>query len=309
MENIPISEDNNKERGEYIAKEDIQNTLLRQIPIEVLHNDSVLNVNQACDSDLEIIGTILDLDESEIQQLLSVEELQSNRTSLIITHEDGSTEETETEVTCLGVTPEAGHRNSLHIQEIVLAANKIQEELDKYSETKGEEEERRSHCLFQEKDHENKGNVSIHNTESAKLLEKENPRKKQEIEDNQTQQLEKVVENEVIKAECNEPIKGKDIEDISEKSEEVKICKSEQIRIIPISLPDGRHIINRSISNDVIEKCKQDQPFDKRRDTSNESQMAVTVNQISEPCIHSKKSDVFHPQDIDACNLSNQVFI
>ena len=139
MENIPISEDNNKERGEYIAKEDIQNTLLRQIPIEVLHNDSVLNVNQACDSDIEIIGSILDLDESEIQQLLSVEELQSNRTSLIITHEDGSTEETETEVTCLGVIPEAGHRNSLHIQEIVLAAHKIQDELGKHDDTKGEE--------------------------------------------------------------------------------------------------------------------------------------------------------------------------
>ena len=134
MENIPTSEDDDKERGRYIAKEEIQNTSLRQIPIE-----AVKNVNQACDSDLEIIGTILDLDESEIQQLLSVEELQSNRTSLIITHEDGSTEETETEVTCLGVTPEADHRNSLHIQEIVLAANKIQEELGKHNNTKGEE--------------------------------------------------------------------------------------------------------------------------------------------------------------------------
>ena len=139
MENIPNSEDEDNERGEYIAKEDIQNTSLRQIPIEVIQNDNVLNVNQSCDSDLEIIGTILDLDESEIQQLLSVEELQSNRTSLIITHEDGSTEETETEVTCLGVTPEADHRNSLHIQEIVLAANKIQEELGKHNNTKGEE--------------------------------------------------------------------------------------------------------------------------------------------------------------------------
>ena len=163
------------------------------------------------------------------------------------------------------------------------------------------------HCLFQEEDHENTGDVSIPNPEAAKLLEKENPRKKQEIEDNQTQQLEKVVENEVIKDKCNELIQGKDIEDLSEKSEEVKICKSEQIRIIPISLPDGRHVINRSISNDVIEKCKKEQSFDTRRDSSNESQMAV--NQIGEPCIHSKKSDIFHPQDIDACNLSNQVFI
>ena len=163
--------------------------------------------------------------------------------------------------------------------------------------------------LFQEEDPENIGDFSIPSPASAKLLEQENPRKKQEIEDNQTQQLDKIVENEVIKARCNELIKGKDLEDISEKSEEVKICKSEQIRIIPISLPDGRHVINRSISNDVIVKFKKNQPFDTRRDSSNESQMAVTVNQISEPCIQSKKSDIFHPQDIDACNLSNQVFI
>ena len=141
------------------------------------------------------------------------------------------------------------------------------------------------------------GDFSLPKPESEKLLEIGNPGN---IEDNQIQQVEKVVENEVIKADCNDLIKGKDIE-------EIKICKSEQIRIIPISLPDGRHVINRSISNDVIEKCKKDQPSDTRRDSSNESQMAV--NQISESCIHSKKSDIFHPQDIDACNLSNQVFI
>ena len=141
------------------------------------------------------------------------------------------------------------------------------------------------------------GDFSLPKPELEKLLEIGNPGN---IEDNQIQQVEKVVENEVIKAECNDLIKGKDIE-------EVKICKSEQIRIIPISLPDGRHVINRSISHDVIEKCKKDQPSDTRRDSSNESQMAV--NQISESCIHSKKSDIFHPQDIDACNLSNQVFI
>ena len=143
------------------------------------------------------------------------------------------------------------------------------------------------------------GDFSLPKPESEKLLEIGNPGN---IEDNQIQQVEKVVENEVIKADCNDLIKGKDIE-------EIKICKSEQIRIIPISLPDGRHVINRSISNDVIEKCKKDKPSNTRRDSSNESQMAVSVNQISEPCIHSKKSDIFHPQDIDACNLSNQVFI
>ena len=136
MENFSISEDDNsKEKGENIVSDNTQNTP-RQIPIEVFQDDSVLNEDQACDNDLEIIGTILDLDESEIQQLLTVEELQGNRTSLIITHEDGSTEETETEVTCLGVTPDEGHRNSLHIQEIVLATNKIQEELAKQNEVK-----------------------------------------------------------------------------------------------------------------------------------------------------------------------------
>ena len=135
MENFTISEDDNKEKEGNIVPDDTQNTL-RKIPIEVIQDDSVLNENQACDNDLEIIGTILDLDDLEIQQLLTVEELQGNRTSLIITHEDGSTEETETEVTCLGVTPEEGHRNSLHIQEIVLATNKIQEELAKHNEVK-----------------------------------------------------------------------------------------------------------------------------------------------------------------------------
>ena len=135
MENFTISEDDNKEKEGNIVPDDTQNTL-RKIPIEVIQDDSVLNENQNCDNDLEIIGTILDLDDLEIQQLLTVEELQGNRTSLIITHEDGSTEETETEVTCLGVTPEGGHRNSLHIQEIVLATNKIQEELAKHNEVK-----------------------------------------------------------------------------------------------------------------------------------------------------------------------------
>ena len=136
MEDSSISGDIDKEIGEKNVFEDTQNSTLKHIPIEIIQDDSALNVNQVCDSDSEIIGTILDLDESEVQQLLLDEELKSARTSLIITHEDGSTEEAETEVTCLGLTPEPDHRNSLHIQEIFMAANKIQEELGKQDNAK-----------------------------------------------------------------------------------------------------------------------------------------------------------------------------
>ena len=136
MEDSSISGDIEKEIGEKNVFEDTQNSTLKHIPIEIIQDDSALNVNQVCDSDSEIISTILDLDESEVQQLLLDEELKSARTSLIITHEDGSTEEAETEVTCLGLTPEPDHRNSLHIQEIFMAANKIQEELGKQDNAK-----------------------------------------------------------------------------------------------------------------------------------------------------------------------------
>ena len=139
MEDTSISEDADKERQEKIVLQDSQNSSLKHIPIEIIQDDSALNVNQVSDSDLEIIGTILDLDESDVQQLLLDEELKSNRISLIITHEDGSTEEAETEVTCLGLTPEPDHRNSLHIQEIFMAANKIQEELGKQDNAKAVE--------------------------------------------------------------------------------------------------------------------------------------------------------------------------
>ena len=136
MEDSSISGDIDKEIGKKNVFEDTQNSTLKHIPIEIIQDDSALNVNQVCDSDSEIIGTILDLDESEVQQLLLDEELKSARTSLIITHEDGSTEEAETEVTCLGLTPEPDHRNSLHIQEIFMTANKIQEELGKQDNAK-----------------------------------------------------------------------------------------------------------------------------------------------------------------------------
>ena len=139
MEDTSISKDAEKESGYEIVVEETPTSSKKQIPIEIIQDDSALDVNQVCDSDLEIIGTILDLDESDVQQLLLDEKLKSARTSLIITHEDGSTEEAETEVTCLGLTPEPDHRNSLHIQEIFIAANKIQEELGKQDNAKAVE--------------------------------------------------------------------------------------------------------------------------------------------------------------------------
>ena len=144
---IASTSDNENESKEKIEEDSIKEfknesqllrtVELRQIPMEIIEKvDSFLNVNEICDveSEVEIMGSFLDLDESSIQQLLTVG-LKSNRTSLIITHEDGTTEETETQVTCLGVAPEANPRNSLHIQEIVLAANKIKEELHKQEDT------------------------------------------------------------------------------------------------------------------------------------------------------------------------------
>ena len=144
---IASTSDNENESKEKIEEDSIKGfknesqllraVELRQIPIEIIEKvDSFLKVNETCDveSEVESMGSFLDLDESSIQQLLTVG-LKSNRTSLIITHEDGTTEETETQVTCLGVTPEANPRNSLHIQEIVLAANKIKEELHKQEDT------------------------------------------------------------------------------------------------------------------------------------------------------------------------------
>ena len=45
-------------------------------------------------------------------------DIPSNRTSLIITHEDGSVEEHEGEVTCLGVTPDVDRRSKVLIEEV-----------------------------------------------------------------------------------------------------------------------------------------------------------------------------------------------
>ena len=136
---------------------------------------------------------------------------------------------------------------------------------------------------------------------------------KQEIkEKNKSQHIEIFSEHENIKAKCHkenkefkELIQRKDVECVPEKSsKEVKLVNSEQIRSIPISLPDGRHVINRSISNDVIENCikessQTNQQSHTKRESLNDSQLTKSV----------EKSDISHPQKIDACNLSNQVFI
>ena len=88
-----------------------------------------------------------------------------------------------------------------------------------------------------------------------------------------------------------------------------KDAKSEQVRIIPISLPDGRHVINRSISNDVIEKSVKETSQTIQTSHSISESKIQSLNQLNESSTLSEKSDIFHPQDIDACNLSNQVFI
>ena len=169
-----------------------------------------------------------------------------------------------------------------------------------------------SFSFFQDKDHKNIDDVSLPTVENTSELENlseiENPNIIHDTDDNLSHQVEIIAENEAKcqreDKESDDLIQGKDILDVSK---EIKTCKTEQIRIIPISLPDGRHIINRSISNDIIEKCKNDQPtLNIKKESANDSKMTVSVNQMNESSIH---ANIFHPQDIDACNLSNQVFI
>ena len=96
----------------------------RQIPIEILRVDANRNsksIMRLCEDGQEFIksvGSIEDTEEDPNVQMLVSEGVQSNRTSLIITHEDGTTEENECEVTCLGLTPDTGHRRSVEIQEL-----------------------------------------------------------------------------------------------------------------------------------------------------------------------------------------------
>ena len=96
-----------------------------------------------------------------------------------------------------------------------------------------------------------------------------------------------------------------------ELSQELNVVKSEQIRIIPISLPDGKQIINRSIGNDIFEKLTNETPITEI-ESSKESVMSVYADKLIDSSCDFENSDIFTPsppQDIDVCNLSNQVFI
>ena len=105
----------------------------RQIPIEILRVDANQNsksIMKLCEDGQEFIesaGPIEAIDEDNNVQMIVSEGVQSNRTSLIITHEDGTTEENECEVTCLGLTPDTGHRRSVEIQELFQIKMTIQE--------------------------------------------------------------------------------------------------------------------------------------------------------------------------------------
>ena len=82
------------------------NDSARQIPIEILRVDANQNsksIMRLCEDGqefIESVGSIEDTEEDTNVQMLVSEGVQSNRTSLIITHEDGTTEENECEVTC-----------------------------------------------------------------------------------------------------------------------------------------------------------------------------------------------------------------
>ena len=58
-------------------------------------------------------------DEDDCKESSSPVDIPSNRTSLIITHEDGSVEEEEGEVTCLGLTPDHDRRSKVLIEEVL----------------------------------------------------------------------------------------------------------------------------------------------------------------------------------------------
>ena len=105
----------------------------RQIPIEILRVDanqnskSIMKLYEDGQEFIESAGPIEAIDEDNNVQMIVSEGVQSNRTSLIITHEDGTTEENECEVTCLGLTPDTGHRRSVEIQELFQIKMTIQE--------------------------------------------------------------------------------------------------------------------------------------------------------------------------------------
>ena len=66
-------------------------------------------------------GTMEEEEEEEENATAGVPlDVPSNRTSLIITHEDGTVEENEGEVTCLGLTPDLERRSKISIEEVII---------------------------------------------------------------------------------------------------------------------------------------------------------------------------------------------
>ena len=100
-------------------KNELKDVKATSIAIKIV--ESVLDDEET--DEIEIIGPVEDVSEEERflklfdQDELELVETRSARTSLIITHEDGSTEESEADVTCLGVTH---HQcDHLNIEELV----------------------------------------------------------------------------------------------------------------------------------------------------------------------------------------------
>ena len=88
----------------------------RSIPIEILGRNVMViyclyHSIASCRA-----GSIEDVEEEEEESVFAVD-IPSKRTSLIITHEDGTVEENEGQVTCLGLTPDFDIRSKVSIEE------------------------------------------------------------------------------------------------------------------------------------------------------------------------------------------------
>ena len=115
-------------------------------------------------------------------------------------------------------------------------------------------------------------------------------------------------------------------EDVESSSDSIKIQiepfrQTEEVKIIPISLPDGRQVINRTISNDVIDKkleeinsapadeCNQTIITTRTEKISSSRDMCSYESAPSSP-VTSECSSVFSESLEEATSKSsNQVFI
>ena len=115
--------DDNQKASEEVKDLNKDKSYCDVIPIIISHSFdnqvSALVRKEERSIPIEIIGTIDEIEEDD-ETLPYPLEIKSNRTSLIITHDDGTTEENECEVTCLGVTPDFGCKSDLQIEEIIL---------------------------------------------------------------------------------------------------------------------------------------------------------------------------------------------